>query len=119
MAMSLRNEQSIFAYHVSRLIQFAYENGFELTIGEALRTPEMAEIHASRGTGIKNSNHTRKLAIDLNLFDGSTGEYLSSSDDHDKLGQYWKSLDPQNVWGGDFSRRDGNHYSRRYKDYPV
>lgn len=110
--MSLRQKQSLFAINVAKLIQWAYAHGYEITLGEALRTKEQAEIYAAAGKGIKNSAHCNKLAIDLNLF--RDGQYLSASADHDPLGQYWKTLHTENRWGGDFRNRDGNHYSMHH-----
>jgi hypothetical protein len=40
--MTLRQKQSIFIFLVARLIIFAYENGYEMTFGEAYRSPEEA-----------------------------------------------------------------------------
>ena len=94
--MSLREKQSRFAYLVSLLIQHAYENGYELTFGDA---------YAKSGHCI-NSYHYRRLAIDFNLF--KDGEYLTDTEDHKFLGEFWESLDPKNRWGGRF--KDGNHY---------
>ena len=108
--MTLREKQSLFVHMVSRLIDFAYENGYELTFGEAWRTPEQAELNARTGKGISNSLHTQRLAIDLNLF--KDGVYLATSISHKPLGEYWKSLSPLCCWGGDFQpSADGNHYS--------
>jgi hypothetical protein len=115
--MSLNETQFEFSRHIALLILWAQSQGYEVSVGEFLRTPQMAELYAKMGKGIRNSNHTRKCAADLNLF--KNGKYLSDSDSHSPLGEYWKSLHPDNVWGGDFRRRDGNHYSRRYKEYPV
>ena len=112
--MSLRIKQSIFAYNVSRLIQWAYAHGYEVTFAEAYRTPEQAKLNAEKGSGIASSLHTLRLAIDLNLFDGATGEYLTETSDHESMGAYWKSLHDDNCWGGDFSRPDGNHYSMEH-----
>ena len=95
--MTLRQKQSIFVFLVGRLITFAYDNGYELTFGDAYAT-----------TGhIANSFHYKRLAIDLNLF--KKGRYLTSTKSHKPLGEYWKSLDPECTWGGDWG--DGNHYS--------
>ena len=58
--------------------------------------------------GHKDSNHKRKLAIDIDLFlDGRY--YLTETGDHRKLGEFWESLHPLCRWGGRFG--DGNHYS--------
>jgi hypothetical protein len=108
--MTLREKQSQFARDVANLIQFAYAEGYEVTFAEAYRPPELAELYAQQGRGIRNSQHTKRLAIDLNLF--LDGKYLRSSESHRILGAYWKSLRPENRWGGDFKRKDGGHYER-------
>jgi hypothetical protein len=105
--MTLSERQQIFTKNVSKLITHIFFSGYACTFGEAYRTPEMAEIYASRGVGIKNSLHCKRLAIDLNLF--FDGKYLPSSDSHALFGEYWESLHPANHWGGRFG--DGNHYS--------
>ena len=108
--MILREKQSIFVNLIAELIFHAQELGYALTFGEALRPPEMAAIYAKKGMGIKNSNHTIKLAVDLNLF--KNGKYLNKTEDHKVLGEWWEQqsfADIKCVWGGRFG--DGNHYS--------
>lgn len=107
--MTLREKQSLFVRLVAKLIEFANENGMELTFGECWRTPEQAKANAVSGRGISNSLHTQRLAIDLNLFVG--GVFIDSSEGHRRLGEYWKTLHPLCRWGGDFRKPDGNHYS--------
>lgn len=97
--MTLREQQSRFAFLVGKLILYAYEIGLELTLGDA---------YALAGH-IRESFHYSRLAIDLNLF--KEGAYLRDTEDHRPLGEYWLSLDPMCSWGGTFNRRDGNHYS--------
>lgn len=109
MAETLRQKQSRFAKMVGWLIQYAYEQGYEITLGDAYRSPGCAALYVKMGKGIINSLHTQRLAIDLNLF--LDGEYLTASEDHRVLGEYWKSLAPDCRWGGDFDKPDGNHYS--------
>ena len=101
--MSLRKEQSKFAYDMGLLINYAYSIGYEITFG----------YFWSRDGHKKDSNHYDRLASDLNLF--KYGQYLINTEDHKELGEYWKSLDPKNRWGGDFRHKDGNHYSREYQ----
>jgi hypothetical protein len=96
--MSLGDKQRKFTLMVGKLIQYAYEEGYELTLGDAYRDKRC-------GYGHPNSLHRQRLAIDLNLFRG--GRYLTKTDDHSTLGAYWVSLGGS--WGGDFN--DGNHYS--------
>jgi hypothetical protein len=107
--VSLREQQSEFVRLVAKLIEYAHENGMELTFGECWRTPEQAKLNAAKGSGIRNSLHTERLAIDLNLFVG--GVFIDSSSGHRRLGEYWESLHPRCRWGGRFRRPDGNHYS--------
>jgi hypothetical protein len=107
--MTLGEKQRLFVKLLGKLFTWAYENGYELTLGEATRTKEQAEIYAAKGTGLKNSNHLIRLAIDLNLFIG--GEYRTDSESYRPLGDYWISLDPLCAWGGHFSKPDGNHFS--------
>lgn len=111
--MTLGERQRVFVRLVGELIQFAYAQGFELTFGEAYRTPEQSALNAKAGKGIANSLHGLRLAIDLNLF--KDGVYLETSEAHRPLGEFWKSLHPDCCWGGDFTpRADGNHYSLTY-----
>ncbi len=93
--MSLRKKQSDFVHMVSLLIAYAYQNGYELTFGDA---------YAQRGHK-KNSLHYDRLAIDLNLF--KDGKYMISTEDHRKLGEFWELIGGS--WGGHYD--DGNHYS--------
>jgi hypothetical protein len=108
--MTLGQKQRLFTLLTSKLIQYAYEQGYELTYGDAYRDPALAKLNAAKGTGIANSLHTQRLAVDFNLF--KDGVYLTRSEDHAPLGKYWKSLHPLCRWGGDFRPNpDGNHYS--------
>lgn len=107
---SLRAKQSRFVKLIAQLIEYAYANGYELTFGEAWRTPEQAKSNAAKGKGISNSLHLDRLAIDFNLF--KDGRFLSNTEDHKFLGEYWESLDKDTAWGGRFN--DGNHYSIKH-----
>lgn len=110
MTETLRQRQSRFARLVGLLIEWTYLHGYEITFGEAFRTPEQARLNAATGKGIANSLHTQRLAIDLMLF--RDGVYLTDSDDYRPLGEYWESLDGDCRWGGRFG--DGNHFSLTY-----
>lgn len=117
--LSLGEKQRLFAYLVAELIIWAYDNGLQFSFSEAYRTPEQAALNAKKGSGIANSLHTKRLAIDLNLFtdkdkDG-TFEYEADSTAYTAVGQFWKSLHPLCRWGGDFSRPDGNHFSLEHE----
>jgi len=101
--------QEEFAQSVARLIQKASQLGYGVTFGEAYRTPEQAALNAAKGSGISNSLHTERLAIDLNLF--KDGMYITDDQGHRTLGVWWKTLGPKYRWGGDFKTKDFNHYS--------
>ena len=109
--MTLREKQSLFAELVSVLIVMANDLGYAVTLGEAYRSPEEAARLAKAGKGIKNSLHTQRLAIDLNLF--RDGKYLTTTAAHRPLGEAWERLSQppayECCWGGRFG--DGNHYS--------
>jgi len=112
--MGDRIYQEIFSVNLAKLIIFMHESGYACTGGEWWRTPEMAELYTRMGKGIRDSMHIRRLAIDLNLF--KDGVYLNTSEVHRPFGEYWKSLNLMNRWGGDFHdsrgnpKPDGNHY---------
>ena len=110
--LTLGQKQRLFVKLVSKLIDYAYSSGYELSFGEAYRSPEQAKINAASGAGISNSLHISRLAIDLNLF--RNGEYFDESAAHKPLGEFWESLSTPDytcVWGGRFQKPDGNHYS--------
>lgn len=110
--VTLGEKQRLFAYNQGKFIIWCYTHGYELTFGEAERTAEQAKLNALHGTGIANSLHMRRLAVDWNLFIG--GVYQTMSEAYRPLGEYWKSLHPLNRWGGDFSKPDGNHFSMEH-----
>lgn len=120
--MSLREKQSIFALNISKLIIWAFDNGYETTKGEALRTHDQQLLHFRGytlmviGSALKlaktspksktmDSYHLKKLAEDINLF--VEGEYVSDKESFKPLAEYWKTLHPDNVsgydWGWDFN----------------
>jgi len=87
---------------IGKLIRFAYQEGYELSFGDAYRDPRCPYGH-------KKSLHRLRLAVDFNLF--SDGEYLTETEDHKPLGEYWESMG--GTWGGRFG--DGNHYSLEHE----
>lgn len=109
MAETLREKQVRFAKWLPRLIDKAFELGYEVTGGEWLRLKSQAQANAASGAGISNSLHLDKLAIDLNLF--KDGRYITDGEGHRELGAWWKSQGEDHAWGGDFPKKDFNHYS--------
>lgn len=111
-------QQQVFCGNTGKLILWSYGQGWQLTWGEALRDPRIAQLNAKVGIGIANSLHELKLAVDLNLFIG--GVFQTSQEAYQPMGEYWKTLDPLNRWGGDFLAKDGSpkpdsdHFSMEY-----
>ncbi|VVT52968.1 hypothetical protein UYSO10_4477 [Kosakonia radicincitans] len=106
--MTLSEKQQLFTVLIANLIHWADRKGYRLTFGEAFRTPEQAALNAKKGSGITNSLHTQRLAVDFNLF--INGVYQTQTEAYRPLGEYWESLGGS--WGGRFtSRPDGNHFS--------
>ena len=109
--VTLGEQQRLFAKLVGQLLQYIYEHGYECTLDWAYRPPEIAAQYQVSGKGIANSLHCKRLAIDLNLF--KDGQWLSKSNDHTPIGEWWESLHPLARWGGRW--QDGNHYSLEYE----
>lgn len=108
--MTLSEKQRRFTKMVALMISWAEHQGYELTFGHAWRDEHTQTALVEEGLSqTTNSKHLDRLAVDFNLF--VDNEYQSDSAAYEPLGQYWKSLDPDNVWGGDWeSLRDGNHF---------
>lgn len=133
--LTIGQKQRLFTRMTGQLIAWAYEHGYELSYGAALRTDEQAEINAlgpagrerlaqfieglfpalaakirnNRGSGIRTSLHELGLAIDFNLFRNDI--YLETTDDHRPMGEFWETIGGS--WGGRFG--DGNHYSLEHE----
>jgi hypothetical protein len=135
--MKLSQQQQIFTYHVSCLIQYAYDVcGIRMTLGEAHRTPSQVllnyfgytverslagGIYLKKGRRLSKtlfSLHSDRLAIDFNFF--IDGKLTYDFDKIKPLGDYWENLDPLNRWGGDFNKNgiadgfvDTPHFERK------
>lgn len=110
--MSLVQEQAAFLLDACKLIQYATDQGFVLTGGELLRTPEQQEIYLKTGRSkTMASNHLKRCAIDLNFF--KDGKLVWDKTQLAPIGAYWESLNPKNRWGGNFkSLVDVPHFER-------
>ncbi len=120
---TLLDKQNAFAGLAGRLVHRAQAMGYQVSLGEAWRTPEQAKfiieqvlLNAEKGIGIASSLHIKRLALDLNLF--HNGKYLNASSDYEALGKWWEAQStaqgPNPVrcrWGGRFKKPDGNHFS--------
>jgi hypothetical protein len=108
--VSVEALQETFAQDAAKLIQKAAELGYAVTLGPAYREPAQAAADAAAGSGIANSLHSERLAIDLNIF--RAGVWLEDGADYADLGEWWCSLGPDHCWGQNFKgRKDGNHWS--------
>jgi len=103
--MRLSQHQRIFTKNIAKLIAYAYENGIELTFGEAYRTHEQQLLYVHSGKShTMNSNHLKRLAVDFNVFIKNNLTY--KWEDIKPLGDYWETLHPNNRWGGDWNKND-------------
>lgn len=115
--MSLRKVQVEFAKLVPRLINKAFELGFEVTLGDAYRDPRVhGDMGVRKSYSHPKSAHKVRLAIDLNLFKDVDGDnisdFLGTTAAHKELGEWWEKQHTLARWGGRFN--DGNHYSFEY-----
>jgi len=118
--MSLNNEQWRFLQDLAKLIIFAEQKGFTLSGGELYRTVEQQKIYFTSGKSkTMDSQHLKRLAIDLNVF--VNGQLTYDWTTIKPLGDYWESLSVFNRWGGDFNRDgmengfiDSPHFERTF-----
>lgn len=125
--MKLSDEQWEFLKDIARLILWAEENGYKMTEGEGYRTADqqmlyfygfairndngrLSLVEAEKRSKTMNSSHMERLAHDFNVF--VHGKLTYDADAIRPLGEYWKSLNSKNVWGGDWGW-DAGHFERR------
>lgn len=108
--LTLGQKQRRFSLMIATLILYAYDKGYEVTLGDAYRDPRLhGAIGEKKGYGHPKSGHKIRLAQDLNLF--NQGVFLDSTEDHKFLGEKWEAMGGS--WGGRFG--DGNHYSLEHE----
>lgn len=101
--MTLSEKQSVFTFNISRLIAWAFANGFTLTFGEVYRTVEQQKIYFDTGRSkTMDSRHIQRLAVDFNIF--KDGKLINDPLIIQPIGEYWITLNTGNVWGGDWNR---------------
>ena len=115
--MSLSSEQALFLLDFCKLVQYCTDVlGWKVTAGELQRPVEMQKIYVQTGRSkTMDSRHLRRLAGDLNFFDAA-GKYLCTVEEVRPAGEFWESLSPKNVWGGNFDRNWGKEDN--FKDAP-
>ncbi len=137
MMETIGQKQRRFVMKFCALVVWASSKGYEFTWGESFRSDEQAEINAigaggrarvaallmphfpelarrianNVGSGIRNTLHEVRLAVDVNLF--VNGEWISDgASPHWKvIGEKWESMGEDHCWGGRFASRDSNHFS--------
>ena len=93
--MKFSQHQEAFSRDLCKLMQRAFELGYECRMGEVLRPPEMQTIYVQTGRSkTMNSMHLKKCAADMHFFKDGALCYPR------ELGTYWESLSPLNRWGG-------------------
>lgn len=111
--MALSDKQFEFAQTMAEF-ELWIADRWKYTRGEALRSKEEARRLASIGKGIVNSNHCRKLAQDLIIFDESGDPW--NDDIYRQAAEKWITLHPLAragyfFKGGRGPGRDGPHFS--------
>jgi len=110
--MNLKQQRWIFTENVIKLISYinSIEN-YNCAISYVVRSEQEQQRLYNINVGSKISQHTKGLAIDILIY--NNGVYLTDTKYYEKAGIYWKNLDNNNIWGGDFKHQDGNHFERR------
>jgi len=106
--MTLGQHQEAFSRDLVKLLMEAYRLGYEVRIGEVLRTPEQQKIYVDTGRSkTMNSIHLKKCAADLHFMKDGKLCYPP------ELGKFWEGLDKLNQWGGNWrSFKDSPHFQR-------
>ena len=109
----LLSRRLLFTSLVPSLVGHARALGYGATLGEVVRSQAAADWNAAHGLGISTSLHREGLAVDLNLYakEGLDFRYITDGEGHTVLGPFWKALHPLCAWGGDFTKKDWDHYS--------
>jgi hypothetical protein len=128
--MTLSEKQQVFTYNLAHLVLWGYTNRFKLTYGEATRTQSQVllnfygyDVVSDNGTlSLKKrpstsktleSIHTKRMAVDFNIFYEGRMLFPAGQSKEDfkkdleitrKLGDYWMTLNTDNVWGSDWNK---------------
>jgi hypothetical protein len=98
--MSLGQEQEQFARQLVQLIQYIWDAGDSVRIGEVQRPVEMQAIYVKTGRSkTMDSEHIKKCAADLVVL--RRGVVLDR-EGMKPYGDFWEGLDIKNRWGGNW-----------------
>lgn len=103
--MKIGEAQELFGRLLGELLVYIHLKGYQVRLGDVLARATDTDING-KPTHKKNSQHFKKLAIDINLF--KDGGFLSKTEDHKIFGEFWESLHPNCRSGTRYG--DGNHY---------
>jgi len=107
--MTLGQKQEKFARNIAKLLQFAFEKGYEVRLQEFMRTLDQQKLYVQQGKSkTMASKHVDKLAGDIYFTKG--GVLLQTKKEVQPLGDYWESLDKDNQWGGNWAFLDVPHF---------
>lgn len=110
MSLTLRTARCEFSLAIAKLILFAMSQGYEIALAEGMDRKTHRDPTTDHMIG---SLHEIGLAQDLDLY--KDGVYLMTTEDHATLGAWWldygKACGLPLAWGGNFEKKDGNHYS--------
>lgn len=110
--MQLLQLQIQFSVNLAKLILYAHDLGYQITMGECYRTKEQQKIYFDNGASkTMNSYHLIRLACDINLFKDSNN--LTTCNDYKVLGLYWEQLHENNVWLGR-TGFDADHFEMKF-----
>lgn len=110
--MTEEQYQAVFTRTICQFTLWLFDQGYEVTDGEAYRTPEMVAIDVQKGAGISTSLHPHRRARDMNIF--LKGIFLQTKSDLQILGDKWESMSQEGMtcrWGGNFTKPDTDHFS--------
>lgn len=117
----LSEKQIRFSNMFAVFLTWAIANGYQFSIGEVFRPgglkfvcPKckkefeflLQDVYIYMGRSkVRHSKHQDKLAVDIFLLekgDFITSPIITLPSSYKPLGDFWKSLDLKNRWGGDF-----------------
>ena len=101
------SSRELFSRDLEKLLNYCHKKGYGVTPGEAYRTKEQQEIHRAAGRSkVKVSQHQKRLAMDLHIWDAVDGKHYISDTEWKEVGLYWLLLSDKNRWGGRFKPLD-------------